>query len=403
MSRPNITEGPPPRLEVITASRQTIALDQHVLRQSAAPVDFGAMSREERWHLVRALLHALHVGPLGSGLAAPMTGVALRVIVTTAGEEPLAMFNPRIIATSGPNREADEGNLSLPGLRAPVVRPRDVTVEWQSPGTGQLQTATFEGWTARVLQHELEILDGRMFIDHAASPPLGLWRSEEDLASRAASTVFEDGADARPPIEALGIALLPPALHRLDGVLTRPGTSVDHEVLGRDGLRGLTQSMFRVLYRHRGVGLAAPQVGLGLRLIAVDDGDSPALALINPQIVDRDEREEVSLEGCLSIPGWRGEVSRSTAVKVRTDTVDGEQIELDFKGHLARIAQHEIDHLDGVLYPSRMDPERRLEATDPDAVADDLLKTLQQRDTRASADRATIARSTPKRRGKRRR
>jgi peptide deformylase len=155
--------------------------------------------------------------------------------------------------------------------------------------------------------------------------------------------------------------------------------------------------MFRVLYARRGVGLAAPQVGLGLRLIVIDPGDGSALALINPEIVDRDEREEVDFEGCLSIPGFSGRVRRSAAVKVRTDTVDGETIELDLSGYQARIAQHEIDHLDGILYTQRMDPEEALSVKDPEAIADSIMRGLEPAKSRQPARQAAKKRSRRRR------
>jgi peptide deformylase len=374
---------PPPALEVITGSRAIIDRPEHIVRQTAVPLDFGATSPAERVALVRALFRALHAGPVGVGLAAPMTGVGLRVIVTTAGEAPLALANPRIVEAFGPTSEETEGNLCLPGVRAPVSRRERVTVAWEDVLSGEKRTATFSGWHARVLQHEIEILDGRMFTDHASAPPLGRVQSAEEKARRAAARVFGSGEPERDGHEPLGIAFLPPALHGLDGVLTRPAAPVDRAELSRPLLLG----MFRVLYGLRGVGLAAPQVGLGLRAIVIDPGDGSALALINPEIVDRDEREDTDFEGCLSIPGFRGRVRRSAAVKVRTDTVEGETVELDFSGSLARIAQHEIDHLDGILYTQRMEPGDTLTVKDPDAIADSIMRGLEPARPRAKKRR----------------
>lgn len=397
---------PESRLSIVTGSRRTLDLATHVLRQRAAPVDFDAVSRTQRWELVRGLLRALHAGPVGSGLAAPMTGLGLRVVVSTAGGEPLVMFNPQIVGTQGSERAENEGNLCLPGIQAPVVRSHAATVQWQSIGSGQQRTASFEGWQARVLMHEIEILDGRLFIDHASSQPIGNWLPEEERARRAASTVFGESPPSLSRSDALGLATLPPSLRALDGVLTRPAAEVDLEAMDSGHLRSLVQAMLRVQYEQRGVGLAAPQIGLRLRLVVIDSGDKQPLALINPRILDRDEREEVAREGCLSIPGWRGDVPRSTAVKVSTDTIRGETVEMDFSGYLARVAQHEIDHLDGVLFTDRMDPDAKLSVTDPDVVADDMLRVLERReaqDSRRSVDRSKAPEKSAKRNAKRRR
>jgi peptide deformylase len=337
-------------------------------------------------------------------MAAPMAGVGLRVVITTTGDAPIAMFNPAVVSTAGPEREGDEANLSLPGLRAPVARPHCVTVAWQSVNTGKPHQATFEGWDARVLLHEIEILDGRLFVDHASAPPVGTVLGEHERARQATGSIFGEALETFPPSERFGLALLPPALHGLDGVLTRPTVEVDHEAFPRERLRTLVDGMMQVLHAEGGVGLAGPQVGLGLRIAAIDSGEDAPLVLINPSIIDRDEREATGTEGCLSVPGWRGEVRRSTAVKIRTDTVDNDTVELDLSAYLARIAQHEIDHLDGVLFTQRMDPEAKLQVIDAETLADDLVHDLERRETqdsRRSADQAKPGKASATRRNKR--
>ena len=129
-----------------------------------------------------------------------------------------------------------------------------------------------------------------------------------------------------------------------------------------------------------GVGLAAPQVGVGLRLITVATHDpanpmspnaSPGelllgprmpLALVNPEILGSSERLETVIEGCLSVPEVSGAVERPAAVILRAWTLDGEKIEVECGGLLARCLQHEIDHLDGVLFIDRISDGEREEA-----------------------------------------
>jgi peptide deformylase len=113
----------------------------------------------------------------------------------------------------------------------------------------------------------------------------------------------------------------------------------------------LLDNMARTMYNARGVGLAAPQVGISKRVVVVDVGDG-LHELINPEIV-RAEGQEIDSEGCLSIPGVVGEVARAALVEVKYLDRSGKECRLQAKGFLARAFQHEIDHLDGVLFIDR--------------------------------------------------
>ncbi|RDV83451.1 peptide deformylase [Ammonifex thiophilus] len=116
-------------------------------------------------------------------------------------------------------------------------------------------------------------------------------------------------------------------------------------------IQKLIRDMTETMYRAQGVGLAAPQVGVSLRVIVVDTG-SHLYQLINPVIVAR-EGEEKGREGCLSIPGVWGEVVRAASVLVRALTPEGKEVSIEADGLLARALQHEIDHLDGILFIDR--------------------------------------------------
>lgn len=106
------------------------------------------------------------------------------------------------------------------------------------------------------------------------------------------------------------------------------------------------------MYAAPGVGLAANQVGVLERIIVADPGDERCLVLVNPEIV-ASEGTDVDVEGCLSIPGVTGYVERALRIRVRGLDERGRPLELDAEGFLARIVQHEIDHLDGVLFIDR--------------------------------------------------
>ncbi len=117
-----------------------------------------------------------------------------------------------------------------------------------------------------------------------------------------------------------------------------------------DHLEKLLDDMAETMYAAEGVGLAAPQVGVSKRVAVVDVGDDHGLIeLINPEIVAQ-EGKQLGAEGCLSIPGLVGEVSRAQKVKVRAFNRHGEAFILEGEDYLARAIQHEIDHLNGVLF-----------------------------------------------------
>lgn len=130
-----------------------------------------------------------------------------------------------------------------------------------------------------------------------------------------------------------------------------------------DEVRQLVDDLAETMYDAPGVGLAAPQVGVTKRVTVIDvsEHDEPyenLHVLINPEIVDR-EGTQTWEEGCLSFPGLHGDVQRSEWVKVEATNRDGERYTVEGDGLLAVCLQHEIDHLDGVLFIERMSPLKR--------------------------------------------
>jgi peptide deformylase len=124
--------------------------------------------------------------------------------------------------------------------------------------------------------------------------------------------------------------------------------------------RRLVDDMFETMYAAPGVGLAAPQVGVSLRLFVYDDGEGNTGVVANPELSDLED-EESRDEGCLSIPGPFFPSVRSLRATVRGLDVEGRPLELSGDGLMARIFQHETDHTDGVLYIDRLPPEGRRE------------------------------------------
>ena len=134
-----------------------------------------------------------------------------------------------------------------------------------------------------------------------------------------------------------------------------------------DKLRTLIDDMFETMYDVQGVGLAAPQVGVLKRIVVIDTGleePDPHL-LINPVILEADG-EQTGSEGCLSVPGKNGDVTRPMHVKVRAQDIDMNEFELEGEGLLARAICHELDHLEGILYVSKVEGELRDNAEAPE-------------------------------------
>ncbi len=136
-------------------------------------------------------------------------------------------------------------------------------------------------------------------------------------------------------------------------------------------LQQLIDDLFDTMYEGHGVGLAAPQIGVPLRVLVIDVREDEPIALINPQVVKR-TGERILEEGCLSIPGWRGEVKRSVAVTVKGLNREGKEIRIKADNDLlAQALEHEIDHLDGILYIDHLTSPDKLWKIPPKEEADE--------------------------------
>jgi peptide deformylase len=136
-------------------------------------------------------------------------------------------------------------------------------------------------------------------------------------------------------------------------------------------LHRIAGSMWETMEDADGVGLAGPQVGVMRRIITVhvpagrdnEDDPEPRYILLNPEVV-RGYGDIAAMEGCLSIPGFAGEVVRRESVTVKAIDLENKPVRIKAHGYLARVLQHEIDHLDGILYPDRMAPDAKLYRVD---------------------------------------
>lgn len=138
---------------------------------------------------------------------------------------------------------------------------------------------------------------------------------------------------------------------------TRPVAEKD-----RESIRAIVPRMLATMYAAPGIGLAAPQVGLDLRFAVIDlqPEDKPApITLINPRIEQKSREEVTREEGCLSIPGHYADVTRPEKVVVSYEDIDGQKQTLEADGLLATCLQHEIDHLDGILFVDHLSALKR--------------------------------------------
>lgn len=134
-------------------------------------------------------------------------------------------------------------------------------------------------------------------------------------------------------------------------------------------LKQFLADMLETMYVEAGVGLAAPQVGISKRIVVIDveqkeleDGTTcqgNPIFMINPEIIATSEEKYIGFEGCLSVPEQRAEVERFAAVKVHYFNPEGNKVELESEGFLAIAIQHELDHLDGILYIDRISRLKR--------------------------------------------
>ena len=123
-----------------------------------------------------------------------------------------------------------------------------------------------------------------------------------------------------------------------------------------DSIRRLVDDMIESMVAAQGVGLAAPQIGVGLRVVVIGMPDEEPFALLNPVVVKRSGERRMEGEGCLSVPGYRGSLTRSLRVTVKAMDLDGRELRIRAEDNLlAQALEHEVDHVNGILYVDRLD------------------------------------------------
>jgi peptide deformylase len=124
-------------------------------------------------------------------------------------------------------------------------------------------------------------------------------------------------------------------------------------------IKGLIEDMIATLDKAKGVGLAAPQVGVSLRVIVIHIPEQQAFCLVNPEVI-KQSGERMVAEGCLSIPGYQGKLKRSVEVTVKGLDASGKKVRIKATELLAQALEHELDHLDGILYVDRIGEDGEL-------------------------------------------
>ena len=159
------------------------------------------------------------------------------------------------------------------------------------------------------------------------------------------------------------MSVILPVAQRGEEILKIKAAAVADTEFNSDWLLQLTSAMQVTMLERNGVGIAAPQVYISKRVIIVasrsnqrypDAPDMDAVVMVNPEILEFSQTTCLGEEGCLSVPNERGQVERAQAIKVRYYTLQGEVVEATYEGFPARIVQHEVDHLDGVLFVDKM-------------------------------------------------
>jgi peptide deformylase len=154
-----------------------------------------------------------------------------------------------------------------------------------------------------------------------------------------------------------------PVAQQGEPILAIQASLVAETEFGTAWLKQLAESMQNTMLARQGVGIAAPQMYVSKRMIIVasrpnprypDAPDMPAVVMVNPEILTASKQQVAGEEGCLSVANTRGQVARAESVLVRYFTLDGEMKEIEYSGFPARIVQHEIDHLDGILFVDRL-------------------------------------------------
>ena len=268
------------------------------------------------------------------GVAGPMVGLQKRIIVVDLqehGKKPIIMINPEIIEKSTETIKLEESSISLDNVKENVERANKIKLKYLDLDFSE-KIIEAENLLSVCIQHELDYLDGKLFFDYTENKE----KIIGDILKMKLKNVIEDIDILRKPCEKV--------------------EEINDEILS------ILDNMLEIMYEERGIGLTANQVGISKRLIVIDlqkDNIKNPLFLINPEIIWKSEEKVCGEEGCLSVPGQRAEVERYAQVRVRYLDYNGKEQEVLADDFFAIVVQHEMDHLDGILYIDRISRLKR--------------------------------------------
>lgn len=278
----------------------------------------------------------------GIGLGANQAGLLERLVVVDLQKNdrksPIFMINPEIIFKSEETEKNHEGSLSFPvNVKDDfeIERHKKITVKFLNK-QGKEQILNAEGLLAVCIQHEVDYLDGKLFIDYL---------SEEDRNSVLIATKNKIELMSK---KQSGLCIK--YITKDDNVLRKKCENVS-EV--NDEIRQILHAMLDYMYERHGIGLAGNQIGVSKKLVVIDlqeEEQKNPMFFINPEIIEKSTEMIVYNEGCLSIPEQKAEVKRHKEITVKYLNIDGEEKILKADDLLSVCLQHEIDHLNGILY-----------------------------------------------------
>ena len=361
-------------------SLKHLNLPGNVMRMRANEVDFSKIDSGLLKEVIAGLFYIMYASDGGVGLAAPMVGVSLRIMVADLQDgKPIALINPEVIEQSEEEEEGAEANLCLPEIAAKVKRPKWIKYKAYNH-LGELLEEEANGFLARVILHEIEVLNGKMFHDNL--PPEKIrYIAPDILAKKSLERIYNetDGSQSQDNNGQIGgdlpqscslylnpITVSTMMLGLKDIVIRKKAAPIIFEEWHPDQLRQLVGDMIWLQHVQEGVGIAAPQVGLSIQMTVIDNRKDPTYVLINPTIVEISDEKELGREGCISLPYQYADVSRSKKIIVDAFDIHGNPTHLEAEGFLAVILQHEIDHLNGVLFPDHLESTDQIEITSPD-------------------------------------
>lgn len=263
------------------------------------------------------------------GLAAVMVGVHKRVVVVDLQEnnrkKPLTLINPEIIEHSKEEEEGEEASISIDGVREKIFRYKTIKVRYFDDSMKE-RIIEASGLLSVCLQHEIDYLNAVLFVDHLP----------EDKRNQILTKLINN-------IRVTNVVEDIEVLRKKCSVVEK----IDENIINTLDI------MLDTMYKNRGIGLAANQIGLSKRMVVIDlqeNDEKNPIYLINPEIVWKSEETCVDEEGCLSVPFAKADVKRFKQVKVKYLDKEGKEQLVEADGLFAVCLQHEIDHLNGILY-----------------------------------------------------